>query len=140
MNFQRQKSIKNQYLAPSESKSYQINSTKSCSSRSFQQQNTKGTIPIPPKKFQLRFYLIFSEEIIHSIFKNFCTASPNSHGTKPMQPSLSRAFQRHRESWNQAHAPLLVKSFPKTPRTQSEASSFGGSHNYKTKQTTFLPS
>jgi len=37
--------------------------------------------------------------------------------------------------WNQAHAPLLlVKSFPKTPRTQSEASRFGGTHNYKTKQ------
>jgi hypothetical protein len=35
-NFQRQKSLKNQYLAHSESKSYQINSIKSCSSRSFQ--------------------------------------------------------------------------------------------------------
>jgi len=43
-------------------------------------------------------------------------------------------------SWNQAHAFLLVESFPKTPRTQAEASRFGGSHNYKTKQTTFLPS
>jgi hypothetical protein len=41
-------------------------------------------------------------------------------------------------SWNQAHAPLLIESFPKTPRTQFEASQFGGSHNYKTKQTTFL--
>jgi hypothetical protein len=29
---------------------------------------------------------------------------------------------------------LLIKSFPKTPRTQFEASQFGGSHNYKTKQ------
>ncbi len=37
-------------------------------------------------------------------------------------------------SWNQAQAPLLVQSFPKTPRTQCEASQFGGSHNYKTKQ------
>ncbi len=37
-------------------------------------------------------------------------------------------------SWNQARAPpLLVESFPKTPRTWSQASSFGGdSHNYKT--------
>jgi hypothetical protein len=39
---------------------------------------------------------------------------------------------------NQAHAPLLiellVESFPKTPRTQSKVSQFGGSHNYKTKQ------
>jgi hypothetical protein len=40
-------------------------------------------------------------------------------------------------SWNQAHAPLLIESFPKTPRTQSEASCFGGSHNYKTN---YLPS
>jgi hypothetical protein len=36
-------------------------------------------------------------------------------------------------------APLLVKSFSKRPRTQSEASrKFGGSHIHKTKQTTFL--
>ncbi len=38
-------------------------------------------------------------------------------------------------SWNQAHAPLLIESFRKTPRrTWSEASWFRGSHNYKTKQ------
>ncbi len=38
--------------------------------------------------------------------------------------------------WNQAHAPpLLVKSFPKKPRARPEASRFGGSHKYKTKQT-----
>jgi hypothetical protein len=46
------------------------------------------------------------------------------HGTKPMPL-------------------LLVKSFPKTPRTRSEASLlFGGSHNYNTKQnkTNYLPS
>jgi hypothetical protein len=30
--------------------------------------------------------------------------------------------------------PLLVKSFSKTPRTRSEASRFGGSHNITTKQ------
>jgi hypothetical protein len=37
--------------------------------------------------------------------------------------------------------PLLVESFPKTPRTRSEASRFGGTHNYKTKQnkTNYLP-
>jgi hypothetical protein len=40
---------------------------------------------------------------------------------------------------NQTHAPLLIKSFPKTPRTRSEASWFGGSHNYKTnKQPSFI--
>jgi hypothetical protein len=40
-------------------------------------------------------------------------------------------------SWNQAHAPLLIESFSKTPRTQCEASWFGGSQNYKTN---YLPS
>jgi hypothetical protein len=33
-----------------------------------------------------------------------------------------------------AHAPFLVESFPKKPKTQSEASWLVGSHNYKTKQ------
>jgi hypothetical protein len=32
------------------------------------------------------------------------------------------------------HALLLVESFPKTQRIRSEASQFGGSHKYKTKQ------
>jgi hypothetical protein len=36
LNFQQQKLLENQYLPHSESKSYQINSIKSCSSRSFQ--------------------------------------------------------------------------------------------------------
>jgi len=36
LNFQQQKLLENQYLPHSESKSYQINSTKSYSSRSFQ--------------------------------------------------------------------------------------------------------
>jgi hypothetical protein len=48
LNFQWQKSIKNQYLPHSESKSYQINSVKSCSSTSFQQHERH--IPIPQKK------------------------------------------------------------------------------------------
>jgi hypothetical protein len=43
-----------------------------------------------------------------------------------------------------AHAPLLIKSFPKKPRTQSKASQFGGFHNYKNKtkqnKTCYLPS
>jgi hypothetical protein len=34
-------------------------------------------------------------------------------------------------SWNQAHAPLLIESFPKTLRTWSEASRFNESHNLK---------
>jgi hypothetical protein len=95
------------------------------------------------------------------------------HGIKPMHPSSWRAFQRLQRSWNQAHAPLLVESFsktpkvmesspctppcgelfkeseghgimptietfPKIPRTRSEASWFSGSHDYKTKQSTLI--
>ncbi len=47
LNFQQQKSLKNQCHPQSQSKSYQINSIKSCSSRSFQQHQRH--IPIPPK-------------------------------------------------------------------------------------------
>jgi len=47
LNFQWQKSLLDQYLAHSESKSYQIDSITSCSSRSFQQHERH--IPIPPK-------------------------------------------------------------------------------------------
>jgi hypothetical protein len=46
-NFQQQKSLKNQYLSDSESKSNQINSIKACSSRSFQEH--QRPIPIPLK-------------------------------------------------------------------------------------------
>jgi hypothetical protein len=45
LNFLRQKSLKNQHLPHFESKSYQINSIKSCSSRSFQERQMH--IPIP---------------------------------------------------------------------------------------------
>jgi hypothetical protein len=47
LNFQWQKSLKNQYLSHSEFKPYQINFIKSCSSRSFQQHQRH--IPIPLK-------------------------------------------------------------------------------------------
>jgi hypothetical protein len=40
--------------------------------------------------------------------------------------------------WNQANAPLL-ESFPKRPRTWSEASWFGGPHKYKQNKTNWLP-
>jgi hypothetical protein len=43
-------------------------------------------------------------------------------------------------SWNQANAPLLLESFPKRPRTQSEASWLGGSHKYEKNKTNKLPS
>jgi hypothetical protein len=39
--------------------------------------------------------------------------------------------------WNQAHAPLLVESFQKEPKTWSQTSQFGGSHKYKQNKTKF---
>ncbi len=82
LNFQRQKSLQNQYLPHSESKSYQINSVKSCSSRSFQQY--QRLIPILPK-FSARIYFNFQWKN-HSIFKNFYTTSPNTMKPTPYTP------------------------------------------------------
>jgi hypothetical protein len=101
----------------SESKSDQINSIKSCSSRSFQQQHQRCTFQFL-RNSQLPFNIISSEEIIQ-YSRNFCTTSPKHHETK-------------------TDAPLLLESFPTTPRRWSEASWFGGSHWYK--QTNNLPS
>jgi len=79
--FSVQKSVKNQDLPHSGSKSYQINSIKSCSSRS---NNTKDTFQFL-WNFQLWFNFIFSEEN-HPIFKNFCTTSPNVMEPSPCTP------------------------------------------------------
>jgi hypothetical protein len=79
--------------------------------------NTKGTFQFL-RNFQLSFNLIFSEEIIQ----------------------YSRTFALQvQTSWNEADAPLPLKSYPKRPRTQYEASWFAGSHKHKTnKQKTLL--
>ncbi len=82
LNFQRHKSLKNQNLSQSESKSYQINSIKSCSSRSFQEHQRH--IPIPPK-YQLQYNLIFSEEIIQ-YSRTFAPGSPNVMEPSPCIP------------------------------------------------------
>ncbi len=75
LNFQQQKSLKNQYLPHSESKSYQLHSIKSCSSRSFQQQQRH--IPIPLK---------ISVKKNHSTFNNFWTTRPNVMEPSPCTP------------------------------------------------------
>jgi hypothetical protein len=69
----------------SESKSYQINSIKSCSSRSFQEHQRH--IPIPLKISVKKSFNI--QELLNHTFK--------CHGSKPMHPSSLRAFQRHQE-------------------------------------------
>jgi hypothetical protein len=86
LNFQQQKSLQNQSLPHSESKSYQINSIKSCSSKSFQQHQRH--IPSPPKYSAMKK----SFNIQH-----FLHCKSNRHGTKPMHPFSLRAFQRHQE-------------------------------------------
>jgi hypothetical protein len=61
--------------------------------------NTNGTLQFL-QNFGLRFNLIFSEEIIQ----------------------YSRAFAPQvQTSWNQADAPLLVESFPKTPKVMESS-------------------
>jgi hypothetical protein len=80
--------------------------------------NTKGTFQLL-RNFQLSFNLIFSEKIIQ----------------------YSRTFAPQvQTSWNQANAPLPLKSYPKRPRTQYEAFWFAGSHKHKTKQTNYIAS
>jgi hypothetical protein len=75
------------------SKSYQINSIKSCSSRSFRQYQMH--IPIPPKFLAtIKFNFQWRN---HSIFKNFCTASPNIMEPSPCTPPHRELFQRHQE-------------------------------------------
>jgi len=115
LNFQRQKSLKNQYLSHSES-----NLTKWIPLNLAHQDlsnNTKATFQFL-RNFQLQFYFIFSEEIIH----------------------YSRTFAPQVQmSWSQAHAPLLLESFPRRPRMGSEASWFCGSRKYWQNKTNKLP-
>ncbi len=61
LNFQWKKSLKNQYLPHSESKSYQINSINPA--HQGLSNSTKGTFQFL-RNFQLKFNLIFTEEII----------------------------------------------------------------------------
>jgi hypothetical protein len=56
--------------------------------------NTKGTFQFPPK-FQLRFNLIFTEEIIQ--YSRTFALQVQTPWTMPMHPSSSRAFLRHQE-------------------------------------------
>jgi hypothetical protein len=86
LNFQWQKSLKNQYLPHSESKRCQINSIKSCSSRFFQQHQRQFSIPL---KFSVMI-LIFSKEIIQY--------------SKTFAPQVQK-------SWNQAHSPSSSRAF-----------------------------
>ncbi len=90
LNFQQQKSLKNQYLPHSKSKSYQINSIKSCSSRSFQQHQRH--IPLKFCSYNLNFFQWKNHQYSRTLHHK-----SKHHETKPMHPSSSRAFQKDQE-------------------------------------------
>ncbi len=87
LNFQLEKSLENQYLPHSESKSYQTNSIKSCSSRSFQQQ-------------QLGFNLIFSEKIIQ--YSRIPTLQVQMPWNQADAPLLLESFPKRLRTWYEA--------------------------------------
>ncbi len=89
LNFQQQKSLKNQYFLHSESKSYQINSIKILLINIFP--TTPKAHSNSSKKFQLRFNLIFNEKII----QYSRTFAPQVQTT--WNQAHARAFQRHQE-------------------------------------------
>jgi hypothetical protein len=112
LNFQWQNSLQNQYFSHSESKSYQINSIKILLIKIF---STTSKAHSNSSYDLILFWVKKSfniPELLHCKSKH--------HGTKRMYPSSS------------------LKAFQRPPTTRSQASRFCGSHNYKTKQTTFL--
>ncbi len=124
--------------------------------------NTKGTyIPIPPK-ISAMIWLNFQWRN-HSIFKNFCTTSPNAMEPSPLTPPRQELSKDAKNTiWSiqfggsnnyqtkTNYLPLGTPSPWALPPCQDLSRGcqehtiwsiqFNGSHNYKTKQTTFLPS
>ncbi len=86
LNFQQQKPLQNQYLTHSESKSYQINSIKSCSSKSSQQHQRH--IPIPPRYSAMKNSFNIPKKIALQVQTSWNQA---------MHPFSSRTFQGHQE-------------------------------------------
>ncbi len=91
LNFQQQKLHKNQYLPHAESKSYQRNSIKSCSLRSFQQHAQSNSSEIFSNDlFWFSVKKSFNiQELLHHKSKH--------HETQPMHPSSWRAFRIDQE-------------------------------------------
>ncbi len=104
LNFQQQKSVLNQYLPHSESKSYHINSIKSCSSRFFQQHQRH--IPILPN-FHLQFIFILVKKSFD--IQELLYHKSKCHETKSMHPSSLRAFRRDREHNLNHHNVWILK-------------------------------
>ncbi len=67
------------------------------------------------QNFQLQFNLVFREEIIK--YSRTFDRDSKHHGTKPMHPSLSRAFQRHQEQ-NLKHPSLVDPITTKQNKTK----------------------
>ncbi len=95
--FSNRNHLKNQYLPHSESK-FLSNKIPLNPAHQDLSINTKGTFQFL-RNFQLRFSLIFSKEIIQysRTFASQVHTSPNIMEPSPCTPSLSKAFQRHKE-------------------------------------------
>jgi len=114
LNFQWQKSLKNQYLPHSESKSYQINSIHPV--HQGLSTNTKDTFQFL-WNFQLQFNLIFSEKII--------------------QYSKTSTLQVQ-TPWNQVDAPLLKRDQKCDLKQPSSVDLISTNETKQNKWTTFL--
>ncbi len=99
LNFQQQKSLKNQYLPHLSSENYEINSIKSDSLRAFQQHKEHLQIPI---KFSVSILFNFHWRN-GSIINSFHTVAPNSLKPRLTHPHSSRAFQRYQKCSMKQH-------------------------------------
>jgi hypothetical protein len=93
--------VSHQCLPHFESKSYQVNSIKSSSSRSFQQHQRH--IPQFPRNFQLWFSFNFSEEIIQ--YSRTFVHKSKCHGTQKSDVTWLTQFHNVLKSfWNYSHS------------------------------------
>jgi hypothetical protein len=114
LNFQLQKLLKDQYISHIlKPKSYQINSIKSYSSRSFQRHQRH--IPVPLKFLVKKSFNI--QELLHH--KSKC-----HHATKPMHPFWWWVFQRHQEQDLKHHSSVDLITTKQNKTKQNKLPSF----------------
>jgi len=89
--------------------------------------NSKGTFQFL-RNFQLQFNLIFSEKIFN--IQELLHHKSKRLGTKPMHPSLSRAFQRHQEH-NGEHPSLMDLTTTKQNKLPFFIHRYGCGHNVR---------
>jgi hypothetical protein len=104
LNFQQQKSLKNQYLLHSESKSYQITPIESLLNQDLSN-NTKCTFQ-SLKKIQLWFHLIFNEKII-PYSRTFAPQVQTSWNQSPCTPPHRELSKDTENTHNLKHSSLV---------------------------------